>query len=60
MGHLELELRVSEWCLEADWVFVVGLVVRYPLGEVGGEAVVPGPRRFFTCAYKLPSIGPLV
>lgn len=59
MGHLELELRASEWCLEADWVFVVGLVVRCPLGEVG-EAVVPGPRRFFTCAYKLPSIGPLV
>lgn len=59
MGHLELELRVSGWGLEADWGFVVGLVVRYPLGEVG-EAVVPCPRRFFTCAYKLPSIGPFV
>lgn len=41
------------------WDFTVGLFVRQPLVDAG-EAVAPGPRRFLTWAYKLPSRGPLV
>lgn len=33
--------------------------MRHPLGDAA-EAVDPGPRRFFTWAYRLPSRGPLV
>lgn len=40
------------------WDLTVGLLVRHPLGAA--EAVQPGPRRFLTWAYRLPSRGPLV
>ena len=41
------------------WGLTVGLLVRQPLGDAV-EAVDPGPRRFLTWAYRLPSRGPLV
>ena len=71
---MERHLADDQWVVKSDWSYwcsseagagwefgasLLGCWWGHPLVDTG-EAVEPGPRLFLTCAYRLPSSGPLV